>query len=356
MEESNYPHREIGEDEDDLLNRIWSDLDVSDTDPEPGVRGFDELRKRIRRRVQRRRFARLALAGSVAAVVAAALLLSPQPAELPVPDAFAQLQAMGVTVERSEVVLTADDGMRLVLENAARVEQHPEGEVALRTDKGQSTPLARERRLRVEVPHGRQFRLMLADGSEVWLNAGSTLEYPASFADAAERRVRIEGEAFFEIKRDTCCPFCVELDGGECIRVLGTSFNVNAYAGSGRHVATLVTGRISYRAGEKELLLAPNQQLTADAAAGTARIGTVDASVFSAWKEGWLWFENETLPVLAERLSRTYGIEVEVADRIREYTFSGRIRQDRGIDYILNLFTETSGIRCEVADGVMRLQ
>lgn len=356
MEESNYPHREIGEDEDDLLNRIWSDLDAADSVPESGGTGYDELRKRIRRHLQRRWISRMVLVGSAAAVVAAALLLFRQTAGIPEPDAFAQLQEMGVTVERSEVVLTADDGMRLVLENAARVEQHPEGEVALRTGKDRSTPLARERRLRVEVPHGRQFRLTLADGSEVWLNAGSTLEYPASFANAAERRVRVEGEAFFEIKRDTCCPFCVELDGGECIRVLGTSFNVNAYAGSGRHVTTLVTGRISYRAGTEEFVLRPNQQLTAETGTGTARIGTVDASVFSAWKEGWLWFENESLPVLAGRLSRTYGIRVEVADRIREYTFSGRIRHDRGIDYILDLFTETSGIRCEVSDGVMRLQ
>lgn len=218
-------------------------------------------------------------------------------------------------------------------------------------------PLASERKLKVEVPNGRQFRLVLDDGSEVWLNAGSRLEYPATFENASERRVRIEGEAFFEIKRDTCRPFCVELGDGECIRVLGTSFNVNAYAGAGRHVTTLVTGRIGYaaEAGAEEVVLKPNQQVSRDLAAGTVAVNAVDASVYGAWKEGWLWFENESLPALAERLGRIYGIRVEVAARLGEYTFSGKIRQDRGVEYILNLLSETSDVVCEVEDGVMRL-
>lgn len=357
MEESNIPHREIDADEDDLLNRIWSELEIPDNSSAGDSKGFADLKKRIRRNVQRRWMSCMALAGSAAAVVAAVLLFSGRPADQPRPDAFAQLAQMGVEVERAEVVMTADDGMRLVLENEARLEQHDGGEVALRTEAGERRSLATERRLKVEVPDGRQFRLTLADGSEVWLNAGSSLEYPATFANASERRVSIVGEAFFEIKRDTCCPFCVELADGGCIRVLGTSFNVNAYSGSRRQVTTLVTGRVGYTPGSGggEVTLRPNEQVSRDLAAGTTRIKTVDASVFGAWKEGWLWFENESLPALAARLERMYGIRVEVAERLGEYTFSGKIRRERGVDYILNLLAETSGIRCEVVDGVMRL-
>ena len=209
----------------------------------------------------------------------------------------------------------------------------------------------------VQAPQGTNSRISLPDGSQVWLNAGSKLEYPATFENASERCVRIEGEAFFEIKRDTCCPFCVELGDGECIRVLGTSFNVNAYAGNGRHVTTLVTGRIGYAAsaGAEEVVLEPNQQVSRDLAAGTVAVSAVDASVYGAWKEGWLWFENESLPALAERLGRIYGIRVEVAARLGEYTFSGKIRQDRGVEYILNLLSETSDVICKVENGVMRL-
>ena len=348
MEKSNFPHRNIDEDEEELLNGIWAGLKTPNGRPDADSRDFDDVRKRIRRRVRRRWMSRAALAGSAAAIVAAVVLVVRQPGVLPEPDAFAQLQQMGVTVERPQVVMTADDGMRLVLENAARLERRSEGEVALRTETGEQRPLASERKLKVEVPD---------DGSEVWLNAGSRLEYPATFENASERRVRIEGEAFFEIKRDTCRPFCVELGDGECIRVLGTSFNVNAYAGAGRHVTTLVTGRIGYaaEAGAEEVVLKPNQQVSRDLAAGTVAVNAVDASVYGAWKEGWLWFENESLPALAERLGRIYGIRVEVAARLGEYTFSGKIRQDRGVEYILNLLSETSDVVCEVEDGVMRL-
>ena len=351
MEKSNFPHRNIDEDEEELLDGIWAGLETPNGRPDADSRDFDDVRKRIRRRVRRRWMSRAALAGSAAAIVAAVFLVVRQPGVLPEPDAFAQLQQMGVTVERPQVVMTADDGMRLVLENAARLERRSEGEVALRTETGEQRPLASERKLKVEVPNGRQFRLVLDDGSEVWLNAGSRLE------NASERRVRIEGEAFFEIKRDTCRPFCVELGDGECIRVLGTSFNVNAYAGAGRHVTTLVTGRIGYaaEAGAEEVVLKPNQQVSRDLAAGTVAVNAVDASVYGAWKEGWLWFENESLPALAERLGRIYGIRVEVAARLGEYTFSGKIRQDRGVEYILNLLSETSDVVCEVEDGVMRL-
>ena len=202
MERSNFPHRNLDEDDEELLNGIWAGLETPDDRPGADSRDFDDVKRRIRRRVRRRWMSRATLAGSAAAIVAAVVLVVRQPGVLPEPDAFAQLQQMGVTVERPQVVMTADDGMRLVLD----------------------------------------------DGSEVWLNAGSKLEYPATFENASKRCVRIEGEAFFEIKRDTCRPFCVELGDGECIRVLGTSFNVNAYAGNGRHVTTLVTGRIGYAA------------------------------------------------------------------------------------------------------------
>ena len=333
MERSNFPHRNLDEDDEELLNGIWAGLEMPDDRPGADSRDFDDVKKRIRRRVRRRWMSRAALAGSAAAIVAAVFLVVRQPGVLPEPDAFAQLQQMGVTVERPQVVMTADDGMRLVLENAARLERRSEDEVALRTETGDVT------------------------GTALETNAGSKLEYPATFENASERRVRIEGEAFFEIKRDTCRPFCVELGDGECIRVLGTSFNVNAYAGAGRHVTTLVTGRIGYAAsaGAEEVVLKPNQQVSRDLAAGTVAVNAVDASVYGAWKEGWLWFENESLPALAERLGRIYGIRVEVAARLGEYTFSGKIRQDRGVEYILNLLSETSDVICKVEDGVMRL-
>ena len=115
------------------------------------------------------------------------VLVVRQPGVLPEPDAFAQLQQMGVTVERPQVVMTADDGMRLVLENAARLERRSEGEVALRTETGEQRPLATERKLKVEVPNGRQFRLVLDDGSEVWLTCPDVVTTSTAASGVAVR-------------------------------------------------------------------------------------------------------------------------------------------------------------------------
>ena len=167
MERSNFPHRNLDEDDEELLNGIWAGLETPDDRPGADSRDFDDVKRRIRRRVRRRWMSRATLAGSAAAIVAAVVLVVRQPGVLPEPDAFAQLQQMGVTVERPQVVMTADDGMRLVLENAARLERRSEGEVALRTETGEQRPLATERKLKVEVPNGRQFRLVLDDGSDI---------------------------------------------------------------------------------------------------------------------------------------------------------------------------------------------
>lgn len=356
MDESTIPHREIGADEEELLDRMWAGLPLGG-DPSDGMNpGLWDLQRRIRRKTRRRRLRRTALAGSAAAILLGAVLLLGRPAAPPA-DSFAQLERMGVSIDRGEVVMTSDDGMCLRLDSTATLERTNERQVALRTQSGDRVALQDERMLRIEVPHGRQFRLTLSDGTGVWLNAGSTLEYPAAWEHRGERRVRLSGEAYFEVARDTCRPFCVEIGDGECIRVLGTSFNVSAY--TARHVTTLLTGRIGYTApGDAgERVLRPEEQLDLDCTTGEARIRRVDASAFASWKEGWLWFEAEKLTDLTDRLSRIYGIRVVVADRLREYTFSGRIRQERGIEYILGLLNETTDIVCKVdAEGVMRLE
>ena len=349
------PHREIDADEDELLDRLWEQT-AGNESSHPAPSGYAELQERIHRRLRLRRIRRLACTGMAAAVVTAAVLLVGGPAP-EAPDAFEQLAEMGVEIDRQEVVMTTDDGQRMNLDEAARLERHKTGEMALNTAH-ESITIRPERRMKIEVPRGKEFHLTLADGTEVWLNAGSTFEYPASFEGAAERLVTLTGEAFFDVQRDTCRPFRVEMPGGESIRVLGTRFNVHAYTESREHVTTLVEGRIAYRAAETSdyLELQPNQQVRLDCDTEKARIREVDAEVYAAWTEGWLWFEAEPLSELAKRFERTYGIRIVVAEPLRNYTFSGKIRRERGIDYILDLLAGTTGIRCEVNDGVMYLR
>lgn len=356
MDESHIPHRRIGAEEEELLDQLWQQTAANEP-PYPDATGYANLQNRIRRRVRSRRIRTIITSGvAAAAAVVMAVLLVGGPAPAPT-DAFEQLARMGVEVDRREVVMTTDDGQRMNLDQTARLERDSAGAMALNTENGRIA-VAEERRMKIEVPAGREFRLTLADGTEVWLNAGSTFEYPASFDGLNERRVALTGEAFFDVRRDTCRPFRVEMPDGECIRVLGTRFNVQAYASDREHVTTLVEGRIAYRAGESAdyLELAPDQQVRLDCDTSEASVRRVDAKAYAAWTEGWLWFEAEPLSKLAERFERTYGIRIVVAEPLRGYTFTGKIRRERGIDYILDLLAGTTGIRCEVEDGVMYLR
>lgn len=356
MEEPRIPHRPIGDGEQELLDRLWEQTAATGLNT-PDPEGYADLQARIRRRMRIRRIRRIAVSGmAAAAAVVMAVLIVGRP-EAPAADAFEQLARMGVEIDRREVVMTTDDGQRMNLEEAARLERAQSGGMALNSGDG-SIALEAERQMKIEVPAGREFRLTLADGTEVWLNAGSTFEYPASFEGLAERRVRLTGEAFFDVRRDTCRPFRVETAQGECIRVLGTRFNVQAYAEEREHVTTLVEGRIAYRADESAdyLELAPDQQIRLDCDTEEASIRQVDARAYAAWTEGWLWFEAEPLWRLAQRFERTYGIRIVVAEPLRGYTFTGKIRRERGIDYILDLLAGTTGIRCEVEEGVMYLR
>lgn len=354
----NIPKREIGEDETELLEHLWahevesSDSDISlDTD-------FEELQKRIRRKTNARRRNRIVTGGGIAAVLMIFFFILHANLEVvPNSEAIAQLRELGVTIDDSQVILTMDGEQYISLDSAASI-QHISDNISLHTSEGEKLALTGKRMLKLEVPAGKHFQMTLSDGTQVWLNASSSLEYPASFEGKKERRVKLVGEAFFEVKRDEEMPFYVEVGANESIRVLGTSFNVNAYPESKEHVTTLLSGKISYSFHQEQeaIVLAPDQQVTLDCSKGKTEVAHVDASAFVAWKDGWIYFEDECLETLALRLSRLYGIRIEVDDRLKSCAFSGKISYERGVDYITRLMAETAGIVCQVEDGVIKLK
>lgn len=355
----NIPQREIGDEEDELLEQLWSRLPDSQGEKEASDEYFRDLQHRIQTRLRARRRLRIAAASGIAAALITGILLWQLPWQAKTDsEAIAQLREMGVSVASNQVVLKMDNDVVMSLDSVASIEQKTADDLELRTSAGDKLALSGSRILKLEVPAGKRFQMTLSDGTQVWLNASSTLEYPASFEGKAERRVKLTGEAFFEVRRNEKCPFYVEIGERESIRVLGTSFNVNAYPESDSHVTTLVTGQISYCPDEhsKDVILNPDQQLRFDCLAGETKVLAVDASAFTSWKEGWIYFEDERLPELARRLSRMYGIEIQVSERLKDYSFSGKISYERGVDYITRLMSETTGIVCEVENGVILLK
>ena len=323
---------------------------------------FRELQGRIRRRAgerEMRRRRRLWRYGSVAAAVVLALSAGVLwEADRPEQETARGWQEMAQAAPSQEVTLRGGEGWSVALAEEARMEEGEREEVGVRLAAGQRIGLASGERLKVEVPAGRRFRLSLGDGTQVWLNAGSSLEYPASFQGAARREVELSGEAFFEVHRDTACPFIVRFGAGETVQVLGTGFNVRAYADDTKHETTLVEGSIRYHRteGDAGTVMQPNQQLRLDCATGETVLKKVDATLYAEWREGILRFEEEILPELAVRLKRLYGVRIEVDERLKECSFTGKIRQERGIGHILELLKKTAGVECEIKEGIIYLK
>lgn len=346
--------RRIRKDDDGLLDRIWEDIGDG-TSEETSRDDFRDLQKRISSAGKRRRNTVTALSAGAAAAALVLFLCLPPGKVFPgagndTPTDM--LISMGVAVSDAQVSLRMDNDISLSLSDSASVTTSEEKETYIVSSPGIEVEVGNGRILKLEVPSGRQFHLTLSDGTSVWLNSESALEYPASFDGLGSRTVRLVGEAFFEVARDENCPFIVELEGNEKIEVLGTSFNVNSYPENECNVTTLLSGSISYlQEGSDNIILRPDQQIRTGRTGDSTEVVDVESDTAIDWKGRVITFENESLPVLARRLSRMYGIEIIVGSHLSDCTFTGRISYDKGVDFITRLLTETSGISCEVRDG-----
>ena len=164
----------------------------------------------------------------------------------------------------------------------------------------------------METMTGMEYTLVLADGSRVYMNAETRVTFPVDFKEK-ERRVRLEGEAYFEVAKDAARPFVVETEG-MAVRVLGTSFNVRAYAGEREVAATLVEGRVAVSGGGAEREIAPGEQAVYERDGGRLEVRRVDVSLYTAWRTGKFVFRNETLGDVMAYLARWYGFEYRFVD------------------------------------------
>ena len=200
------------------------------------------------------------------------------------------------------------------------------------------------------VPRVSDYELELSDGSRVRLNSDSRLRFPVSFT-GSERRVYLDGEAYFQITADTTKPFIVE-SGRMRLKVLGTEFNVCAYATEGDVKATLVEGLVWIRDSLQKnyTVLLPGQQ--AEVVNGVVRVKEVDVSTCISWLKGKFYFDCMSLEELSLWLERWYDVVFYFEnERARSYLFTGVIYKSFSIEEITDLIAKTThGVEFEI-DG-----
>ncbi len=193
----------------------------------------------------------------------------------------------------------------------------------------------------VSTPRGGQYRLILPDGTRVWLNAASSLRFPTAF-QGKERNVELKGEAYFEVAKNAAKPFIVMGEGFQ-VHVLGTNFDVMAYDDEGAVKTTLIQGSVKVMAGESAALLRPGQQAqvwhksVAGHEAGTNTVKVVsdiDADESLAWKNGYFQFNSADISAVMRQIARWYDVEVVYEGTVTRQHFDGRIQRNLSLSQI----------------------
>ena len=199
----------------------------------------------------------------------------------------------------------------------------------------------------IVVPRGGEYKLELADGTLVWLNSDSELRYPVKFA-GSQRDVWLKGEGYFEVSKNPEKTFRVVVDD-MIVKVLGTSFNINAYKDRGNILTTLVSGKVDIQdmSGKSLVVMNPNQQV--DFRHGKIIVQEVDVTRFVSWIDGKFYFNDMTLENIMSQLQRWYDIEVFFVDEeLKSYPFTGVIRRDFTAGQIFEIIEKTTRVKFNV--------
>lgn len=199
-----------------------------------------------------------------------------------------------------------------------------------------------------KTPKGKQRRVVLQDGTQVWLNANSVLKYPHTFANREKREVYLEGEAFFDVSQNKEKPFIVNTSGLS-IKVLGTAFNVRSYEGDSLVETTLVRGKVTISADNTDqartVTLLPNQKaLFSKESKEIALQEALNADATTAWRNGWMIFDNKPFSYIKETLERRYNVTIVMQDeKSLSCTFTAKFK-DKTLKEVLEIFRSTESI------------
>jgi ferric-dicitrate binding protein FerR (iron transport regulator) len=308
---------------------------------------LEAINQKIRRH-KRRRILKIRRTAAVAAGLAVLVGLSSVFfLKKDVPDGIAYHQTQ-TEYNGNDIQLILSDDQSVRLDPNTRITYSGEGKIVVSSNDDNTQAVfnaGKNRWNKLIVPKGKRSFLKLADGSGIWVNSGTTLEFPVAFA-GNERRIKVDGEVYIEVVKDRDKPFYLNTVDME-ISVLGTRFNVSAYSGDTEQSVVLVEGSVAVKAEKhsgKKILL-PEQMLSKTASG----ISTKKTNVYNhiSWKDGLLQFESENLSVILEKLSRYYNVPVECREDIRKMKCSGKLVLFDDFEEVLQTISSTLPVKIE---------
>lgn len=249
-----------------------------------------------------------------------------------------------------KAILTLADGRKIELDTNSTGELAHQGNVSVRNQNsgwleyfGKSSKPGTNI---LSVPRGGKYKILLPDGTRIWLNAASTLEYPTAFT-GKRREVKLTGEGFFEVSHDKNHPFVVQINGMN-VTVLGTSFNIMAYKEEEGIKTTVVTGLVGVSDYKQSVLVKPGQQALYTNMQ-TLLVNQVDLEEITAWKEGLFKFNGTKLSAIMKQLSRWYNVDIDIKGNVPDQELYAIIQRDEDISHVLEILEKTSNLHFETS-------
>ena len=304
---------------------------------------------------ERRKNIRYAAAAIIICMLSVSVyfLFKPQPARQISKTENIKSPANDVAPGGNKAILTLANGRSIILDSAANGTLTTQGNskilklngmLSYNTLKNKSSEVLYNT---ISTPRGGQYELMLSDGSKVWLNAASSLRFPASFV-GKERKVELLGEAYFEVAKNAAMPFKVKVHGME-VEVLGTHFNINSYDNESMIRTTLLEGSVKINKNNSSSLLKPGQQAQMNKAGEIKIINNVDVEEAIAWKEGKFQFDKADIHDIMRQLARWYDVDVEYKGTVSSH-FGGTISRDVNLSQVLNMLHLTGEVNFQIQD------
>jgi transmembrane sensor len=249
----------------------------------------------------------------------------------------------------NKAILTLAGGATIVLDNAGKGPLTREGNTqVVKLDSGEiayqaSAAVGKEMLYNsISTPKGGEYKIILSDGTKVWMNAATVLRYPITFAGATRTVELVQGEAYFEAAHDVSRPFIVQVPAshpGEkdlAVQVLGTSFDVNAYPDEPDAKTTLLSGAIKVSKGNKTVVLQPGQQAQTNSNSESIVVNKqVNAAGAVAWKDGLFSFDKAGTEAVMRQLARWYNVDVGYEGTIPPRQFVGSIPRNLPASFVL---------------------
>lgn len=266
---------------------------------------------------------------------------------------------MAVSKTPNGVILLTSEGKKINLDEVQKVDN---GTIVSTSD-DQELVYAKEgenatQMHTIVVPSQRDFKIVLSDGSIVWLNAGTTFTYPVEFS-GKNREVTLDGEAFFEVKHNAQQPFLVKTNG-VAVEDLGTSFNIKSYQKDSKVLTTLVSGKakvVSTTDASQSAMLSPGYQSAYYVSSGQIDVKAVEINPVIAWKEGKFVFEHQRLEDIMNDISRWYGLEIDFANEgLKKLEFNGTISKSEPYDRIIQVLENTGKVKFRISQNKINVQ